>query len=597
MRARQLTFFFVAVFAFCRIPSSAATSQWSVARNPHFEVYSEAGPESARRAIERFEELRAFFGQSQIIEGEASEKQRPPLRVIGFSSQREYDDFKVRATADAYYTGTEDRDYIVMPTLESSSAFGVAAHEYAHSVLFARGLKLPAWLSEGIAELFSTVRITNRGYELGGPLRARVDVLRRHRWVSAGQLFAAEPNSRMRETRDGAAVFYSESWALVDMLSSDPAYGKQFTKLVAILSSHSVSSQQAVEDIYGKSGDALLKEAQDWIGGSRSTWRPLSGSSPDKAPVQEMHLSEQQARGLMADLLFANGEWARSEGIYEELLRLSPADPDLLASLGTVSLRENRPTEAAGYFRRALNNHLVNAAICYRYALLAEEMNITAAEIERALEQAIFVQPDFDDARYRLALLENNQGEYAAAVHQLQSMSQPSSGRAFAYYAALAYALEELDRREEAAAAARQAMNLASTAEERAHAAGLAYVAATDLAVRFIRDANGNLALSTTRVPHGTAAEVNPFIEPGDHIRTATGHLREVQCSGGRLTGLLVDSAGGTLTVAIPDPQHVLIKHGPSSLYCGPQSETSVAIEFAASRDSATGVLRGMDFK
>lgn len=575
----------------------AAPSHWFVARSPHFEIYSDAGPESATRSLARFEELRFFFEHYQIIQTNTFPRRRPPIRVVAFSSQREYEGFKVRPTADAYYTATEDRDYIVLPVLENSRSFAIAAHEYAHSVLYSRSLKLPPWLSEGIAELFSTVTVTNRRFEFGGPLRARVDVLRHQQWLPASYLFTREPDAEQHPTRETTALFYAESWAIVDMLDSASAYTPHFAELVAALNAEPATSLSAIARVYGKTPDAVLADAKVWIENGRSSRRTFPAFSPEKFPVSLQRLSEDQSRILIADLLFADGEWTRSEQIYRSLLRQSPENPDLLASLGTLALRRSRKDEAADYFRRALDKHLQDARLCYRYALLADELDMPAKEIERALERAISIQPNYDEARYKLALLESNEGEYAAAVNNLQLMEKPSGQRAFVYWVALSNALSELDRRDEAIFAADQAMRFATTSEERARATQLAYVAGTDLTVRFARDEKGNLQLMTTRVPHGTS-DFNPFVEPGDHIETAIGELKEVQCTEGRLTGLLVESKGtGTLALSIPDPLHVMIKNGPSQFYCGPQLARGVKVEYAAAAKPASGLLRGMEFQ
>jgi hypothetical protein len=222
---------------------------------------------------------------------------------------------------------------------------------------------------------------------------------------------------------------------------------------------------------------------------------------------------------------------------------------------------------------------------------------MSSKEIERALERAIAIQPAFDDARYKLALMQSNEGKYADAVHNLQLMKQPSGARAFPYWVALSYALSELDKRDEATSAANQAMNFASTPEDRGRAAQLAYFAETDMTVRFARDSKGNLQLVTTRVPHGTS-DFNPFIEPNDHIERVTGELKEVQCSEGRLVGLVVKSEGsGTLSLAVPDPLHVMIKNGPSQFYCGPQPEKTVKVVYATAAEPGNGLLRGLEFQ
>lgn len=587
MRVVQLTIFLLAVSL------SAAPSQWFVARSPHFEVYSDAGPAAATRTLSRFEELRSFFDRNQILGAHSAVKQRPPIRVIAFNSRSEYSAFKVRPTADAYYTATEDRDYIVLPILETAGNFGIAAHEYAHFVLYSRSLKLPSWLSEGIAELFSTVTISTRGCEFGGPLRARVDVLRRHPWFDAALLLTARPDEL--KTREQLSLFYAESWAVTDMLNASPEYGPHFSDLIAALSTENADQRNAFARTYGKSPDAVLRDAKEWIASGRSSRRvvPPVASEPVSVPAEA--LSDRQSRILMADLLFANGEWARSEESYRALLAETPNDAELLASLGTIALRQDRKPEAAVYFRRALDNHLSNAALCYRYALVADELSMPPEEIERALQRAIAVQPDFDDARYKLALIESNQGNFSEAVADLQRMAKPSGARAYGYWTAMAFALSELDRHDEAKSAAGEALQCATTAEERTRARQLAYIAGTDMTVRFERDAHGNLQLVTTRVPHGTA-DFNPFIEPGDRIETANGQLKEIQCKEGRLTGLLVESESGTLTLSVPDPLHVMIRNGPAQVYCGPQSASIVKVEYAAAANPASGVLRGIEF-
>jgi tetratricopeptide (TPR) repeat protein len=280
----------------------------------------------------------------------------------------------------------------------------------------------------------------------------------------------------------------------------------------------------------------------------------------------------------------------------KELLKESPANPEILASLGTVALQKGDRSKAVEYWRKAFDAGLKNAPLCYRYAVLADEMGLPSSEIDRALEEAISVQPNFDEARYKLALLKSNAGEYDAAVKLLRSMGAPSAQRAYSYWAALAYALSELDNRDEAEDAAKKAMGLARSSDERARAAELAYVARTDLTVQFARDRDGKLQLVTTRVPHGTT-EFNPFIEAGDQIRTAAAKLREVQCSGGKLTGFLVDSGAGTLTLLVPDPMHVLMRNGPSEFYCGPQDARRVKVEYATTPKADIGLLRGMEFQ
>src|SRR5581483_5477067 len=101
-----------------------------------------------------------------------------------------------------------------------------------------------------------------------------------------------------------------------------------------------------------------------------------------------------------------------------------------------------------------------------------------------ALKRAISLNPALDDARYELALLESNAGEYAAAVANLHAMRTVKPARAFGYWSALAYALTEFDHREEAQAAADKALPYAKIADQRSHLSELKYIAKTDLTVQ-----------------------------------------------------------------------------------------------------------------
>jgi len=234
--------------------------------------------------------------------------------------------------------------------------------------------------------------------------------------------------------------------------------------------------------------------------------------------------------------------------------------------------------------------------LLYRYAIIADERGISQTEIRRTLERAVALEPGFDDARYKLALLESNAGDYPAALEQLRAMHSPSSERAFGYWNATANALIEVGEREEAARAAQRALETARTGSEHALALQLAYVAKTDLTVQFAEDANGHERLVTTRVPHGVSG-FNPFINPKDHILRVQGTLEEVRCNGGQLTGFTIDAPDGLVTVAVPDPLHVLMRNGPAEFTCGPQPATRVSIEYAvAPGTTRSGVLRGMEF-
>jgi len=172
----------------------------------------------------------------------------------------------------------------------------------------------------------------------------------------------------------------------------------------------------------------------------------------------------------------------------------------------------------------------------------------------------------------------------------LRAMRQIAPHRAYAYWAAMANALIELDHRSDAKAAAIEAGRHAVTPAEHARAAELAWIADTDLTVRFERDTSGTPHLVTTRAPRD-APGWNPFVEPSDQMRRIDGTLQNIDCSG-KATRLTIASAQQKLTLTIPDPSRVEMHNAPAEFVCGPQS-AHVVVDYAAQNS----VVRAMDFK
>src|SRR5205823_3342439 len=275
----------LALFATLRLHVQAApSSTWTVVRSSHFEVYSQAGGESARAALLWFEQLRAFFEQNGMKPGE-----RAPVRVIGFRSASEYNAYRLRPTADAFYIGTESRDYIVMPAL-GANEFPVAAHEYAHLVLRASGIRLPPWLSEGLAEYFSTVRIGRHGWEIAGTKPAHLQILRQRHWMALAQLLTLPADSPMRLRREDDALFYAQSWGLTQMMVGSPQYRSRFAELVAAISSGQPSAH-AVLFVYGRSLEAVGTDLHAWVREANARPVELSGMVTASVAVAQSEVS------------------------------------------------------------------------------------------------------------------------------------------------------------------------------------------------------------------------------------------------------------------------------------------------------------------
>ncbi|MBV9081062.1 MAG: tetratricopeptide repeat protein [Acidobacteriaceae bacterium] len=574
-------------------PASARTpDQWILVRSSHFDLYAQTTDnKSVRAALEWFERLYTFFSQETGLPLEGRS-----VRVIAFRSEREYQPYRLGPLAHAYYIGTGDRDCIVLPRL-GNNEFATAGHEYAHLVLHATGRRLPSWLDEGLADFFSTVRISKTGASIGGELPAHTQSLRRLAWMELPRMFSIMHDD-VRDDRALAEVFYSESWALTHMLMLSPEYAPRFHDVVERIAS-GAPSEEALVNVYGRNLGIIKRDLHRWIEDHARAQADF-GEIPNGADpaLRSRAVTAFESREILAQLLLGIGELDRAQAAYRELAKQEPEHGTVYAALGEIAVRKHEYASARDQLKRALEKGVGDAALCYRFASLADSVEIPEQDLQRALERAVALKPDFDDARYSLALLESDSGDFEGAVEQLRAMRVVSPARAFDYWSSLSYALNELGRFDEAMSAANKAKQQASTPLQRTRADELAYIAQTDLTVRFAKDSNGNLQLITARVPHNSH-DWNPFIEPEDHIRLLEGTLDEIQCTANRAVGVTLNTGREKLRLSIPDPQRIQIRNGPSEFLCGPQSApASVTVEYAAGPgEDNTGAVRGITFR
>ena len=566
---------------------SWAVSGWRLTRSEHFEIYSQADDAGALSALLWFEQLRGFFLQQTGL----TLDHLPAVRVIAFGSTKEYEPYRLRS-ANAYYVGAEAKDYIVMSAL-GPGEFRIAAHEYAHLILHASGLRYPDWLKEGLAEFFSTVHVGESVSELGGDIPGRSQLLRRRLWLRLSDLLAQSEESLPQDDHESGALFYAQSWALTDLLFLSPEYGPRFPEFLNALS-FGEPGLQTFTKVYGKSLDDVTRDLHAWVERRGSPPIHLPGVATPTAAVEVTEVPVFASRSLLAELLMLIGELDRAEALYRDLAREAPHNADLAAALGAIALRRGDHDGARREWKHAIEAGVTDAGLCYRYAVLAGMAGLANDEIRPALERAVALRPDFDDARYLLALLEKNTGHYEAAVTQLRAMRNVTPARRYDYWSIMADALNELEERKAAEDAASQAARYATNPTQRARAAQLAYTAQTDLAVQLARDSSGRTQMVTTRVPHDS--DWNPFIEAGDDIRRVQGTVREIDCHD-NVTRFVIEAGGVRLRLAIEDPSRVRMRNAPPEFVCGPQDLRHVLVDYAVSKSKGTdGLIRGMEF-
>ena len=598
-------FLFVSFFS----APAAAADQWIKLETPHFELYTTAGEKKAREAILYFEQVRSFFLQATP----AKRVPEFPVRIVAFRSEKQFKPYRINEAAAAYYTQGRYRDYIVMQDI-SSEYYPATIHEYTHLIIEHSGLKLPPWLNEGWAELYSSLKPQAGKTMVGALLPGRVQALAMNKWLNLDVLAAVDHNSPLYNERDKAGIFYAESWLLVHMLYLSNGYRDNYSKFVLAIANGKPMAE-ACETVYGKSLSDVGKDLSAYARSDRF-YGALFDVKLEKS-AEDPQVSDASAldSGLvLADLLGVIGKREEARSAFERLGKENPDKPEIEESLGYLAWQSGDAGSARQHFSRAFAAGSKDPQMCFHYAVLERQASSGTKEVLPALRKAVELKPDYVEARLQLGFELVSQKNFKEAVDQLRQVHTINPEQARFYFSALAYADMETGDTDNARKNAESAKKWAKTPEEAEQANSI---------IQFLdqqqeqRTAAAKRASSPQPAPpprqETATLREDPPAEPERPVLTRQFKLREDQFT--RVEGMAqkLDCTGAsarlhvlvgqkTMVFEIRDPNQVVIKHSGEvhhDFTCGPQKPFHVAIEYAPSSDAKTataGVIRSMEF-
>lgn len=475
--------------------ADAAAPSWSIARSQHFEVYATGSPERATDALQMFENVHAFFSSYLSL----PPTPRRLLKVIVFSGDKEYAPYKVNEGADAFYQPSRGRDYIVMKNFGRDAA-RIVAHEYAHAALGPEGADLPPWLSEGLAEFFSSVALDGGNARLGLVPDGRLNPLRRGDLMPVADLVEVRRDSATYNNRDHAGLFYAESWALTHMLMVDKRYREGAPRLLST-ALQGMKPAYLFSQLYGKTPIEVDKDLRAYIrreafGTSTARFPPAARSAASPEPVPAFEASVLLA-GLLASQL---GRDEETRATLVELLTEQPDHLPLLEMRAFFELRTLGGAAAQLAFQRAIDHGSRNPLILAQHGLLiAPNDPAGAADF---LQRAAALTPENAEIRIRAAAAQLVVCKPAEAMSMLAAVVRIPSNLLFTYYQVAATANAALGKTEAATAAAAQLTAAARTPEEKQTAS---------LVAARVRAETGFPAASVTAAPCGT--QKPPFVQ------------------------------------------------------------------------------------
>jgi len=397
---------------------------WVEVKGPSFTVYGDDGEKPARRVAARFEDMRAFLQDQWAW---ARLPTQPPVVVVAVRDRGRLrallPDRFVRAGAvePAGLTQTApERTLVLIRTDTGEGPLGgnpyqVVYHEYVHSVL-GRNLRLPLWLSEGLAEYWGNTKITDRKVEYGKAIAMHLVTLRRHPLVPLETLFRVDAASPYYGERDRATIFYAESWALVHFLAlGAPERKGQLNRLAERLR-EGQEPLAATREVLGDFG-VLQKQVGEYVGHERFQYlfRPRRWTDED-APGAARTLSPAEALALRGGVLVSLGLSGQGKERLEEALKLDPGLLSAQEALGLSAFRAERSDEARQWLGRAAASGRAGFFTHFVLGELAvqEGTKEGRAVAESELREATRKNPDFAPALALLAELMADRGDAGA---------------------------------------------------------------------------------------------------------------------------------------------------------------------------------------
>jgi tetratricopeptide (TPR) repeat protein len=585
----------------------AAPEHWIKLETPHFELYTTNGEKKGREAILYFEQVRSFFLQA------SPSKHAPefPVRIVAFRSESRYKPYRMSEAASAYYAPGRNRDYIVMEDL-ASEHYPAAIHEYTHLVVQHAGLKLPTWLNEGLADVYSSLKPKGDKVVVGDLLPGHVQVLLTTKWLPLEVLASVDGHSQMYNERDKAGIFYAQSWLLVHMLSLSADYRPNFTKFVLAMS-NGQDMLQAFLGVYGKGVQDVAYDLNKYIKSDRFLAALFDVKLEKSAEDPQVSDASPFESGLvLADLLAVIRKPAEARQEYEQLAKDNPQQPEVEESLGYLAWQTGDQESARQHFSRAYTAGTKNAQMCFDYAMLELQAAPASKAVTPILRRAVELKPDYVAAHLQLGLLLASQQSYSDAIEQLHSIKKINPEEAPSYFRALAYSEFRTGHPDQARTDAESAKKWAKTPADSEQA---------DSLLRYFDQSKGGIARATPSIAsagtdpdqptlrhapapgfdvHETAPR-NPYVKPGDQISHVEGVAERLDCDGPAAQFHVL--VGQTRMVfEIPDPSNVLIKHSGEAHHdftCGVQKPFPVAVDYAVKPDAkkgTAGIVRELDF-
>ncbi|WP_437901431.1 tetratricopeptide repeat protein [Sorangium sp. So ce124] len=354
--------------------ASQGGAPWVELSSEHFVMWTDLDRSEARDALAEFE---TSYNALEDVCFPSDTPDPFRMQIVLFARERDFSQF-VRRPFGGYFMHALPNDLEPAPTMVMYGSLGEQTrltfqHELAHHFIAQSIGPTPAWLSEGLAQFYSTLRLQDGYAMIGSPLPDR-SFLKGASWRAASNgpfTRLLIPVSRARSAtelidlgrddfygrsgepseaeRRQVAINYLSSWALVHMLSNGPEpYVRRFAGFLEAASRGvpvRQAFQQAIADI---PSEQLDEHFRSYLVGPRLIKKVGPYAPPPPPPPQtERAMNDAEVHVLWARLKSWDGDeraWAAAH--LEEALAHEPNNAEARLWRGRLWTAEGRLREA-----------------------------------------------------------------------------------------------------------------------------------------------------------------------------------------------------------------------------------------------------------
>lgn len=390
------------------VAATADAADWVRIDTPNFVVYGQVGESRTREIASQFERFREALGR--VVPGAATRAAVPSVVVI-FDTRKAFAPYRPVFNGKAvdvagYFQGNEYENLVALAAEGRTDGLRVIFHEYTHLAVANVTPHLPAWVSEGLAEFYSTFSVSDDGREatLGAPIASHVELMANTSLMPMQELLSVTHDSPLYNEGQRRSLFYAQSWALVHYLMlEEPSRGASLGRYVSLVSS-GTDAAAAWKQVFGDAD--LVPALKRYATRSRVNGLIYKFSAGiEKTSGVAVKVQPAEIEAVLGDLLqWTSNSWIEADARFAAAMKMGqPGRAQALVGLARVR-REDRedpiaPLMAATSDPDWLTQYYVAIGLSRSIdqASAAQRADVIAAA-NRALDVVQAVRPDLPHA-------------------------------------------------------------------------------------------------------------------------------------------------------------------------------------------------------